>query len=481
METKNKVLNRDKIHIVMYHGSCQDGFGSAFIVWLYYKLIFGLERANEIEYIPCYYLKEGETLSEEYLERFRGKNVIMCDFSYKAPEMFKLINVVNQFMILDHHKTAQKELELISDELKIFDMKRSGVGITWPYFNDEKPIPKFLAHIQDRDLWTYSLENTHGFVAYFYEQEQNFELWETYLDDKVVSKAITTGIAWDEYKNNLIKSLVDKASYVIQKFGNKLIIVLYVNSPLFKSDVGNKLFNKLSFGDFSVIWDYDLYRDTTSCSLRSTDDRTDVSVIAKHFGGGGHRNASGLSFTGLVGCLPLDKADDQSLLDILNKGKIDVVDVSSPDTKLDPQTYTLYQVYGIKENWLKGEYLDLIKRKNPKSNYIVFQRPSDKVSYDSVNQCVIPMNEYVVIFNEEAVTDKEQQLQLKVSGCSEYHLTFTSEKDFASAIKLLFNQKTKDEKMEDVDDMKENKMSNGYDDEEDDIEDDEYYDDSEDF
>ncbi len=32
-----KVLNKNDIDVVLYHGNCADGFGSAFITWLYFK------------------------------------------------------------------------------------------------------------------------------------------------------------------------------------------------------------------------------------------------------------------------------------------------------------------------------------------------------------------------------------------------------------------------------------------------------------
>ncbi len=44
---------------------------------------------------------------------------------------------------------------------------------------------------------------------------------------------------------------------------------------------------------FSCVFNFDFINQNTFFSLRSTDDRTDVSKIAKKLGGGGHRNAAG--------------------------------------------------------------------------------------------------------------------------------------------------------------------------------------------
>src|SRR5436190_5043526 len=107
-----KQFDRDNIDVVLYHGSCHDGYGSAFVVWLYYKRKFGLDRANSIRYLPCYYQKEAE-LSPEFLEKMAGKNILMCDFSYKYNQLLQLIAIAGSFMILDHHKTAEADLKEI--------------------------------------------------------------------------------------------------------------------------------------------------------------------------------------------------------------------------------------------------------------------------------------------------------------------------------------------------------------------------------
>jgi nanoRNase/pAp phosphatase (c-di-AMP/oligoRNAs hydrolase) len=46
---------------------------------------------------------------------------------------------------------------------------------------------------------------------------------------------------------------------------------------------------------FAVIWYWDHLDHTTKVSLRSFHDIVDVSGMAKKFGGGGHRKASGFS------------------------------------------------------------------------------------------------------------------------------------------------------------------------------------------
>ena len=57
------------------------------------------------------------------------------------------------------------------------------------------------------------------------------------------------------------------------------------------SNLGNILSSYDSV-DFAVLWRYNHTKEEYYVSLRSND-KTDVSLIATQFGGGGHKNASG--------------------------------------------------------------------------------------------------------------------------------------------------------------------------------------------
>lgn len=445
-------FNKNEIDVVLYHGSCSDGFGSAFIIYYYFKRLLNATEIKkeqkpqigsiygqgtiiryirddvtikEIIFIPCYFLKKGDVLSENFLNEMTGKNVIMCDFSYPYGELYKLIGITKSFKILDHHKTAKNDLEKISDDLKIFDMDRSGVGITWDYYFPNEPYPKFLAYVQERDLWTKRIPKTDEFIAFFYEQEFDFDLWETFINEEIVEKSIQTGTAWIDYQNIIMNKIINKASYIIQEINNRYMIVLYSNSPEFKSDIGNKIFNKYPFGDFSVIWDYDLYKNQTLCSLRSTDDRSDVSEIAKIFGGGGHRNASGVMFEGPKPCLDFPRIDDHGILYLLLHGKKGIFNLNSEES-----SYIIFRVNEIKPEWTSEKLFDLIKGKTKDCQFIVFEKESDMIKYDIKSKDVTKLREYNIYFNEKAIKQPEKQLLAMVYMDHDQVFTVTSEKDF---------------------------------------------------
>ena len=60
---------------------------------------------RKITYIPCQHQKPAPMLD--------GRNVLICDFSYKYDQIMTMISQAKSFVILDHHKTAQAELEKV--------------------------------------------------------------------------------------------------------------------------------------------------------------------------------------------------------------------------------------------------------------------------------------------------------------------------------------------------------------------------------
>lgn len=422
-----KKLNKNKIDVIFYHGGCFDGFGSAYIIWSYFKKNMSKEFADNLKYIGCKFLNPIDTLNETILSTASNNNIIMCDFSYRLSELLKIIVLSKTFLIIDHHKTAQTDLSYIYPELKIFDMKKSGVGITWEYFYDNsQSIPKFLDHIQDRDIWANQLANTNEFVTYFYQQEMNFDLWDTYLQPENVDSAIAKGSAWIEYQNIMIDRIMRKASYIIQEIDGEPRIVVYSNSTDLKSDIGNKLFNKIPIADFSVVWDYDIWKNQTVISLRSTNDRLDVSVIAKKFGGGGHRNASGLAYEGCQPILKFDRIEDPGILELMLNGKNNTLMIGS-----NLISYVMFDVKEVRPIWLENKYLTLLKKKMNVHSFIVFRSVSENVKFNDETQSIIKLFDYTIVFNEHSNSHGLSKLEYFAGLSQDNHLVFTSEKDFS--------------------------------------------------
>ncbi len=262
------MIDPQQIDLVLYHANCNDGFGAAYSAW---KLL-----GNRAEYIAC---SHGTPPPD-----VKGKKVVCLDFSFDNPTTKNLIKEADHFWVIDHHKSAMVELHDIGNTF--FDMTKSGAMLAWEYFHPGKESPKFIQYIQDRDLWKWELAYSKEFSAAFDMIPWNFEEYEKFEDDSVFDDAVKRGSYILAYSKTVIKKVCDKASK--KKFEGKEVLV--VNSSHWMSEIGAKLSPDC---DFAMIWYYDHDHKQYRCSLRAFHEHIDVSEIAKRFGGGGHKKASG--------------------------------------------------------------------------------------------------------------------------------------------------------------------------------------------
>jgi uncharacterized protein len=266
--------------IVIYHGNCDDGFGSAIAA---YKAL-----GDQVEYIPA----EHGSLPPDVT----GKKVYILDFSYKKDVMLSIASAASEVILLDHHVTAQNDLEELFASGLIqgkFDMTQSGAVMSWQYFHSA-PLPQLFLHIQDRDLWQFKLPYTQEITAALQNYPQTFENWLPFLED--LQPLIDQGKPIQQFFKRQIEALLNRC-YRATIAGFDVPIV---NAPsMFASDLGDIM----TQGEpFAAIFHFN--HKGTSFSLRSTDKGENVSAIAELFGGGGHRNAAGFKldhcFNGLA-------------------------------------------------------------------------------------------------------------------------------------------------------------------------------------
>lgn len=253
---------------ILFHDPCQDGFGAAYAAWKKF--------GDKATYIGVNYGKP--------LPNMPGaKEVYIVDFSYSKDILVDLAGKC-QLVVLDHHKTAQEQLQGLS--FAQFDMNRSGAGMAWDYFHPETPRPWLINYIEDRDLWRHKLPNTHDMAAALFSYPQKFDLWDKFEQADLLNE----GKAIRRYQNILSEEMIKNAQ--IRNFLEfKNVPVVNASSSLI-SDVGEALRNKYPTAPFYAIY-YDTKDAKRKWSLRSTDNQEDVSAIAGRFGGGGHRNAAG--------------------------------------------------------------------------------------------------------------------------------------------------------------------------------------------
>lgn len=292
-------MSSNRVPLCIYHGACDDGFGAALAVHL--------ALDGEVELFPGVHMQPpppDETL--------RDRDVMLVDFSYKRPVLEKVMEQCSSLLVLDHHKTAQEDLEFLasaqprwSDHLAwasrhqspverkcpgaaLFDMKRSGAMIAWNYFHPHVDAPLFFKYLMDRDLWLQVLENGTDFSIALRSYPQEIDVWKRLLYQ--ASELIREGPPIKRYYLQKIGEM--KKTAVRRKLGGYDVPVC--NAPYFAASelagelCANEPFAACYFFN-GVGWQF---------SLRS-DGRVDVGNFALLFGGGGHPNAAGFTCAAL--------------------------------------------------------------------------------------------------------------------------------------------------------------------------------------
>lgn len=283
-----------KPDICIHHMPCTDGFASA---WVVHK------RWPDIEFIPGVYGKAPPDV--------RGKHVLMVDFSYKFDVLKELGYQAASITILDHHKSAEADLQPFSvDELvdvdkltdgewaaqhsglpvqALFDMNRSGAMMAWDYCFPDDPAPKLIEHVQDRDLWRFAIPGTREIQATVFSHPYDFDAWTDLVCrcEECSEDLIAEGHAIER------KHFKDIAELLAQTKREMVIGGVKVPVANLPYTMASDAANLMAEGQPFAACYFDRADGQRVFSLRSKPDGADVSIIAASYGGGGHKNASG--------------------------------------------------------------------------------------------------------------------------------------------------------------------------------------------
>ena len=269
-------MTEKKEQICIYHGNCLDGFGAAWAVR--YAL------ADDVRF--------HKGIHQQAPPDVNGLDVILVDFSYKKQVLEEMLETAASITIIDHHISAEKDLsELLSSKKinGIFDMNKSGAVLAWEWFNADKPVPRLIEHIQDRDLWQFKLEGTNEILAALSSYPFEFEVWDKFMaNDKELEVLKCDGEAIERKLQKEIRELISSGVRRMTIGGYDVPVL---NAPsAYVSDAGNLMSENEPFA--ACYWDHPSGR---SFSLRSGTDGVDVSEVAKQYGGGGHIKAAGFT------------------------------------------------------------------------------------------------------------------------------------------------------------------------------------------
>ena len=189
-------------------------------------------------------------------------------------------------------------------------------------------IPDFVRYVHENDTWTFSDNDSKpfgvGFNALFRSKHpidsatlddngrtlfnvsnyikaatcslpKSEQCSETIFGKRLVKEIVNYGKRVLEIRDNYIDSIMDTAQKHFVYINDGMYNVAIVNANgVFTSDIANKLTKIL--GVFATI-SWCMEKGKVKVGVRATD--FDTTIITKHFGGGGHRLASGCKFDSL--------------------------------------------------------------------------------------------------------------------------------------------------------------------------------------
>lgn len=270
------------MNVILYHGDCPDGWCSAYVA---------LKRWPDAQAVP---VTHGQPAP---VDRCRGKDVLVVDFSWSRVVCDALFSISKSFKIIDHHKTAEHELRNLS--YATFDLSHSGAMLTWFRLFPNDPPPWYVPYVEDGDLFRFILPDSRAINAYLMALPHTREAWDT-LEYADKGDVILSGSAIRLHIQQYVNKLAAQRQIGVWN-GHT---VAAVNAPYLNiSDVCEELLTNAEIG----MGYFDRGDGLMQFSLRSKAP-LDVSAIAKSYGGGGHAQAAGFE---------VSKTDGRALLDTI--------------------------------------------------------------------------------------------------------------------------------------------------------------------
>jgi oligoribonuclease NrnB/cAMP/cGMP phosphodiesterase (DHH superfamily) len=279
------------VDYVVHHADCADGDCAAWVVKHYYETL----SWDTPHYIPC---AAGKCNTLD-LSGFVGKRVLFLDICPDLVTLGVLAESAAHVTIIDHHKTNWEALHnYVSppNVTVVFQMDKGACQMAWDQ-GLGGDYPWFVKVIGNRDVWDFSWPMTKeyflGMQGMGLLNSDGFQ--RMYVEEGLQQKVLENGLGLKAIHDRNLAMFSELAEECV--YGESRVWAVNCTVKELISDLGNVLmarpFSNGSAPDFAVIWSYNLGVGNFNVSMRSTDDKRDVSAICKMYGGGGHRNAAG--------------------------------------------------------------------------------------------------------------------------------------------------------------------------------------------
>lgn len=308
----------DRTTVVIYHMNCIDGFASASIFYRYLK---SRVNVNGIKFVGC-----TQYNISDHLRSLKADDcVVVVDISISPSWLEYLGNSpVESLLLIDHHQETLNYVASDSGSLEISgklhvtkndtnvaifcDEHRCASTLCWNLLYPKVTCNRFVQFVEDRDLWLWRFGNSSrefNVGLWHLKKQWTLDAWSRYVsdpEDEIVDKFRLIGQKLLPVQNTQISGIITRgAASVTLRQPNEAYRIISVMSHQFKSEIGDRICRHFDQIDFALIWS-PRYRSAKFgepksiegfvCSLRTNKPHVDVSRIASHFDGGGHRCAA---------------------------------------------------------------------------------------------------------------------------------------------------------------------------------------------
>lgn len=257
--------------LIIYHGDCNDGFGSALAAYLYY--------GNNAEYIAGMY--------DGFVPDVTDRDVLIFDYHFKHDILVEMKEKAKSLILKDHHATIMYSLSDL--DYAIFDTEKCGAVLAWEHFFNE-PIPEMFLWLQDRDLWQNKYPESIPFYYYLNSYPYDLEVWKD-IYNKLKNPVERENIL--KLGEQIYQFYLIQMNLILKHHARKITVDgvegwLLNTNRMFATEAGHILAKRT--GTFAIIWSVN-DKNTVGCSFRSVGSYT-AQMIAEKRGGGGHEHAS---------------------------------------------------------------------------------------------------------------------------------------------------------------------------------------------
>lgn len=217
-----------------------------------------------------------------------NEKIWIVDFSFKPEIMEEILKITKDIIWIDHHKTAMEykySIELVG----IRDNNFSGCELTWKYLYPNMSMPKIVEMLGRYDVWDFSKYGNDlnilqtGIRLYEHNPEHlNWSEW--FKPYEKLERELTDGKIALRYRDNQYASQIKAWSFFTEFEGYKAVCC---NA----GSVSSQLFDSVK-DDYDLMIPFVFDGKQWTVSLYTKKD-IDCSEIAKKYGGGGHKQASG--------------------------------------------------------------------------------------------------------------------------------------------------------------------------------------------